>query len=243
MMISGPRDIGKTALILNVLRNLPDQLAGNCLYIAGFKDLQDLLRNVLKSLYRVGNPALRRQLRTERVSAANFEVWLRSLSVTRLKGTLYRAIEGSDYRVILDQTPPLTHAIAKVVKELFWMRETPVCLLVRDGPEDRVDQFSHFFYWGRRERLALGPLPRPVAAGMLEWCIGQFGLAGFDSREFRHEVLELSDCVPGAITKMCAMALDKRYQHGSRIKTKLVHIDYMMAGQDFGFSAAKRTPR
>jgi hypothetical protein len=132
--------------------------------------------------------------------------------------------------MILDHVPPLTHAVAKVIKELFSMRETPVYLVVRDAPAYKIDQFSRFFYWGRSQRLLLAPLSKPVAAEVLEWQIRRFGLGHLDLDEFREEVLELSACVPGAIVKMCAMAADKRYQFGSRVKTKLVHIDYLMSG-------------
>ena len=240
MMISGPADVGKTALIKHVLGSLPREIENQCLYLAGFKDLQDLLRKLLKRLYQARNPALHRQLHAEGVSAANFDVWLKATSSPRLKGALYRAVERRGYRVILDHGPPLTHAIAKVIKELFWMHNTPVYLLQRDEPGYRIDQFSHFFYWDRRERLALGPLPKPVASEMLEQCIRRFGLSNFDLNEFREEALDLSRCVPGAIVKMCALAADERYQYGRRIKTKLVHIDYLMSGSGVAPSVGRR---
>ncbi len=230
MMISGPADIGKTALIRHVLRGLPKDVGSQYLYLAGFKNLQDLLRKLLTSLYQARNVVLRHQLRAEGISGRNFEAWLKKVSSPRMKGALYRAIEHSDYRVILDHVPPQTRSTAKVIKELFWMRHTPVYLLVRDEYEHRVDQLSHFFYWGRRERLALRPLPKPVARELLEQCIWRFRLSAFDLDDFREVVLDLSGCVPGAIVKMCALAGNKRYQYGRRIKTKLVHIDYLMSG-------------
>jgi hypothetical protein len=240
MMISGPADIGKTSLMKHVLRGLPQNVASRCLYLANFKDLRDLLRKLLTALYQARNPALRRQLHAEGVSSANFEVWLKAKPSPQLKGALYRSVEHSDYRVILDHVPPLTYGVAKVIKELFWMRDTPVFLLVRDNPEDRIDQFSHFFYWGRRQRLLLAPLSKPVAGEVLERCIRRFGLAHLDLDEFREEVLELSGCAPGAIVKMCAMAADKRYQFGLRIKTKLIHIDYLMSGSSVAPPVGRR---
>jgi AAA ATPase domain len=228
MLISGPADMGKTALMQYVLQGLPKDVGGRCLYLANFKDLRDLLRKLLKALYHAGSPALRQQLRAEGVPAARLEGWLKTLSSPRLKGTLYRAVEHGDYRIILDHVPPLTPAVARVIKELFWMRATPVYLLVRDT--GRIDRFSRFFYWGRRQRMALGPLPKPNAGELLERCIRRFGLTDFDMDEFRDDALGLSGCVPGAIVTMCAMAADNRYQSGVRIKTKLVHIDYLMNG-------------
>ena len=230
MMICGPADIGKTALIKHVLCTLPGETGSRCLYLGGFKNLQDLLRKLLTILYHAGNAGLRRHLHTKGVSAATFGPWLKSASSPQLKGLLYRAVEHGDFSVILDQCPPLTHAIAKVVKELFWMRGTPVYLLLRDAPKYKLDQFAKFFYWGRREQFVLAPLAKPVAAELLETCIRRFGLAQLDLDEFREEILDLSGCVPGAIVKMCAMAADRRYQSGARIKTKLAHIDYLMGG-------------
>jgi len=228
MMISGPADIGKTALVKHVLGSLPREIENQCLYLAGFKDLQDLLRKLLKRLYQAGHPALRRQLHSEGVRASSLEAWLKSSPSPRLKGTLYRAAEQGPYHLILDHGPPLTPAIARVIKELFWMRNTPVCLLVRDEGRQRIEQLNHFFYWGRRQRLTLEPLPKPMAGEVLEQCIAQFGLSHLDLDGFREEVLELSGGVPGAIVKMCKLAADERYQYGMRIKTKLAHIDYLM---------------
>jgi len=232
MMISGPADIGKTALMRNVVRNLPGDLAGKCLYLAGFKDLQNLLRNLILVLRGARCPGLRQQLKTEGVSSVNFEGWLKTLPSARLKGIVYRAAQSGDYRVILDHVPLLTHARAKIIKELFWMRNTPVYLMMRDDQELRIAQFARFFYWSDRQCLTLRPLPETSACELLEGCIERFGLSTFDLEGFREEVLDLSGCVPGAIVKMCALAADERYQYGRRIKTKLVHIDYLMIGSN-----------
>ena len=236
LMISGPAGIGKTAVMLNVLRRLPPKLASQCFYLPGFKDLQDLLHKLVRALYDRKDQNLRQQLHAEGVTVLRFESWLKSLSTSRLKGTLYRAVERGDYRVLLDHPPPLTHAVAKVIKELFWMRDTPVFLLVRDTDTGRADQFARFFYWGPRERMTVPPLSIETATELLEACIERFGLSKFDLKEFREEVLELSGGIPGAIVKMCALAADPRYQYGSRIKTKLVHIDYLMSGEPLKLS-------
>ncbi len=236
MMICGPAGVGKTALILNVLRCLPAKVTGQCVYLPGFKDLQDLLRNLIRALYDRRDLPLRQQLHTEGVTVRSFDGWLKNLSSSRLRGTLYRAVERGEYRVILDHPPPLTHAIAKVIKELFWMRKTPVYLLVRDTEGYRADRFARFFYWGPQERLTLGPLPMETATELMDLSIERFGLSALDIDDFREEVLELSGGVPGAIVKMCGLAADPRYQYGSRIKTKLVHIDYLMSAQAFRLS-------
>ncbi len=240
MIISGPADIGKTALMLNVIRNLPGDLAGKCLYLVGFKDLQNLLRNLISALHQANSLGLRQLLKAEGVSSANFDIWLKALPSSRLKGILYRAVQSSDYRIILDHVPLLTHARAKIIKELFWMRDTPVYLLMRDDQESRIAQFARFFYWNDRQCLTLGPLPETSARELLETCIERYGLSRFNLEGFREEVLDLSGCIPGAIVKMCALAADPRYQYGSRIKTKLIHIDYLMSGSSLVPPAGRR---
>ena len=230
MMIFGPADIGKTALMLTVMRSLPRELSGKCIYIDGFKDLQDLLRNLLRALYQAASPDLFQQLKADHVASASFDRWLKMLPSSRLRGVLYRSVKTGDYRIILDHAPPLTHAMAKIIKELFWMRNTPVILVMRDDLKSRSTQFADFFYWSDRQCLTLGPLPQTSACELLEAHIEKHGLSRFDLEEFREEVLLRSGCVPGAIVKMCALAADPRYQYGSRIKTKLVHIDYLMSG-------------
>ena len=241
LVICGTAGIGKTALVLKTISGLPGEHARRCLYLAGFRDLQDLLRTLIRSLYELKDPNLRQQLHAEGVMVLTFETWLKALSSSRMRGTLYRTVERGDYRIFLDHVPPLTRAVAKVIKELFWMRNTPVYLLVRDAMESRIDEFGRFFYWGDRERLSLQPLPAESAAELLEKCIGQFGLSQFDLVDFREEILGLSKQVPGAIIKMCALATDPRYQFGSRIKMKSVYIDYLMGGQNLTLSDTKRS--
>jgi len=232
LMICGPAGIGKTALVSKVIADLPAGLAGRCLDVRGTKDLRDLLRQLIRRLYEAEDANLRRQLRSEGVSVLSFDPWLKGLSSSGLKGTLYTTLERGGYRVFLDHLPPLTKAVAKVVKELFWMRNTPVYLSVRDDGGQHLYQFYNFFYWGDRERLALPPLPAQAAAELLESCIERFGLLRLDLTDFREEALALSKRIPGAIVKMCTLAADPQYQYGLRVRMKSVYIDYLMSGHD-----------
>lgn len=83
-------------------------------------------------------------------------------------------------------------------------------------------------FWNDRMRLHVGALPVTSARELVEWCIGRFGLAGLDLDGFREDILEFSGMLPGAILRMCAAASDRRYQFDGRIKTKLLHVDYLM---------------
>ena len=231
LMICGPAGIGKTALMTSLIAQLPVTLSERCLVLQGARNLGDLLRQLLLCLYQTGDANLRRQIHSEGGPRLGFASRIKGLSASRMKGALYRTLEGGDYRVFLDHFPPLTPAMARVVKEISWMRNTPVYWLVRDDREQRLGELCRFFYWGDEERLALPPLPARAAAELLESCIDRLGLHRWDLAGFREETLALSGGIPGAIVKMCTLAAAARYQHGSRIKIKSVYIDYVMSGQ------------
>ncbi len=230
LLISGSPGAGKTMLTLKALSELPDTFRRNCLYVSGMKGLQDLLRQIVHLLFDVNDPALRGRLRREGVSPAAFKVWLGSQATTHLRGALYQAAREGQYWLFLDHLPPLTHAISRVVKELVRMRSTPVYLLARGFTEREIGHVTDI-YWGDPHQLALGALPGASARELLEDCIQHFALSRLDLEDFRKEILHFSGCLPGAIVQMCALASEPRYQYGSQIKTKLIHIDYLMRGQ------------
>lgn len=231
LLISGPAGIGKTALVMNIMNDLPSHLARSAIYLNGVDGLQPFLRLLLARLYEIEDRTLRRQTRAEGVRRDTFKAWLKSLGTSRLKGALYRSAEKGRYWIVLDHMPPLTQAVAKVVKELVQMRNTPVFLLARGRDESAIGHVSEV-YWGDRQRLSIGPLPGKAAQQLLDWCIAQFRLARLDLKGFREEVLRLSGCSPGALIKMCAMAAEPRYHYGARIKIKLIHIDSLVRGYD-----------
>ena len=238
LLISGPPGIGKTALMAKVCSELPQDVARATLCLSSIDGLRSLLGGLLWELYAVGDPTLRRQLHTEGVRHDTFKAWLHSLITSRLKGALYRSMETGQYWVFLDHLPPLTHAVAKVIRELMWMRNTPVYLVVRGSGTEEAGQAVHL-YWGERQRLAVGPLPVVPARQFLEFCIERFGLAQMELDDFGEEILELSGRNPGVIVAMCSLASQSRYHYGSRIKTKLLHIDYLMSLQGLNVGAQK----
>ncbi len=239
-IIFGPSGIGKTLLVQKVIRELSPVFSNRCLYVGTFKDLQDLLRQLIFMLYDLKDSNLRQQLHSEGVTVLSFSNWLKSLPSPNLRGTLYRTVERGDYRIFIDHIPPLSHPVAKIIKELFWMRNAPVYLLFHDEVFQHLYRFNHFFHLGDRERISLQPLQAEAASQLLESCIERFGLSHLDLSAFREEVLELSKQVPGAIVKMCALAADPRYQYGSQVKVRSIYIDYLMSGHGIRMQESSR---
>ena len=228
LLICGPAGVGKTALISKVLAELPEDVAHSVISVDGLAGLQPFLRTLLQNLHEVGDSTLRKQLRAEGVGTGGFKCWLKDQRTSRLKGTVYRSMQMGSYWIFLDHVPPLTLAVARVVRELVWMRNTPVYLVARgSGPEEVGHAVST--YWGEHQRLVLGPLRESAARELLEFCIQRFGLAHLDLDDFRKAVLSMSGYNPGVLVKMCELAADSRYQSDSRIKTRLIHIDYLMS--------------
>jgi energy-coupling factor transporter ATP-binding protein EcfA2 len=227
VLIAGPQGIGKTALVTHVLGELPPEARRGTLWVDGIEGLQPLLRELVKELHRAGDSTLHSRLRAERVRTNNFKGWLTQQSASRLKGEIYRATENGRYTVFFDHLPPLTHAMAKVLRELVWMRNTPAYLVARGFGEEDVGRAASL-YWAGRHRLALGPLPAAAARELLEISIRRFGLAGMNLDGFCNQILKLSSGNPGAIVNMCSLASQSKYHYGSQIKTQLVYIDYLM---------------
>ncbi len=229
LLIGGPAGIGKTALVLKILDELSVDSTQSFLYFSNIGGLHELLRRIAQRLFEVKDITLRRQFHVDGVNKSTFKAWLNAQSASRLKGALYPAVENRLYWIFLDHFLALTDAMAKVMKELVRMRNTPVYLLAR-GFTERENGHVAEIYWNDQQRLTLTPLSKKAATELIEHCVNHYGLLNLNLDGFRNEILRLSGQIPGAIVKMCELAAEPRYQFGNRIKTKLLHIDYLTRG-------------
>lgn len=226
-LVWGPMDSGKTALIKLALSELPAAERRKCIYWTGAASGRQLLSYLVGELYKKGDPYVRRKVHADGASETSLHRWLNKQSSLRLRGILFTASTAGDYRFFVDHFPPPTHNMARLMKEIMIRCETPVYLIAR-GISQKEIGYAWSLYWNESLRLQLGPLNERHARELLEFCIRDFGLISLHLEDFREDVLHLSGMLPGSIVKMSRLAADSRYHYGDRIKTKLVHVDYLL---------------
>jgi len=226
-LIWGPKDSGKTALIQHAIAGLPESTRRRCIYWCGAATGRELTAHFVRGLYEAGDALVRKKVHADRASAATLGRWLHSQSLIRLRGILLTATERTEFWFFIDQLPAPNQAIVKLMKELINRCKTPVYLAGSGCTAAEIGSAWSLF-WTDEYRIRLGPLPDDTARELLESCIQRFGLSSLDLEGFREEILHLSCRLPGAIVKMCELASDTRYHYRDQIKTKVIHVDYLM---------------
>ncbi len=228
-LLYGPMDAGKTSLIEAAIAGLNEMERRTCVCWTGPATGRELASSLLRGLYSAGDPFVRGKIQADGPVGDSIDRWLARQSVLRLRGILFTACERGAYRFFLDHFTPPTHNMARLLKELMYRCRTPIYLAARGYTQTDIGH-AWSLYWNDTLRIHLGPLPERVARELLENCIREFGLASHDLGGFREEILRLSGHWPGSIVKMCELAAGARYHYGDQIKTKLVHVDYLLRG-------------
>jgi hypothetical protein len=230
LLIWGDADSGKTALVAKVLDLLPKKMERACLLVEGGASVKELLLKMVRCLWEKEHPLVTGKWRAAQGSHYTVSGWLRGQSGGRLRAMLIEVLKERPCWIFLDHIPPCTHLVARFLKELMWRWETPVYMLARGcAPVELGESWS--LYWNDKLRLHVGPLPIADASALLSACVRRFGLNRWELGGFEQEVLELSGRLPGTIVKMCEMAAQPQYQYQRQIKTRLVHVDYLMRGE------------
>jgi hypothetical protein len=225
LLVWGGSDSGKSALVARALRELPERIRKRCVCTTGAGSPQDILRGITYGF--AEDPLFRSKFRAETGYGASFRRWVNQQTSLRLRGLLYRAAGAGEYWVFLENLAPMTRLLTRIAKQLMINERTPIYAIAL-GPTYRELGHAAQLYWNDQQRLHLGALPVAAAAELLESAIQKFGLAQFDLEDFREEILKFSGLLPGAILNMCKAAADTRYHFEGRIKTKLLHVDYLM---------------
>jgi hypothetical protein len=226
-LVCGPMDSGKSSLIKIALAELSGAERRDCVCWSGPATGRELVSHLLGGLYRAGDGFVRKKVHLDGTADGSVDRWMARQSACRLRGILFTACERGAYRFFLDHFPPPTHSMARLLKEIMYRCRTPIYLTARGYAQSDIG-YAWSLYWNDGLRVPLGPLPERAARELLESCIREFGLASLHLGDFREEILDLSAHLPGAIVKMCELAAGSRYHYRDQIKTKLVHVDYLM---------------
>lgn len=225
LLIWGASNSGKSVLVARAISQMPERIARRCISARGNGSPQDILRSIAQGL--AEDPLFRAKFRADTGYGASFSQWVREQTSLRLRGLLYRAAGAGEYWIFLEDLAPMTHMLARIVKELIWNQKTPVYVI---APGWTYTELGHAaqLYWNDQQRLHVGGLSAAAAKELLEISIRQFGLSRFDLEGFREDILDFSGLLPGAIVRMCGAAADNQYHFEGRIKTKLLHVDYLV---------------
>jgi len=227
LLIWGPQDAGKTALVKKAISELADPERRSCIYWTGAASGKELLSYFVGRLYDTGDSFVQRKVHADGANETSLKGWLHKQTSLRLRSILFTASTQGDYRFFVDHFSPSTHNMARLMKEIMFRCKSPVYLVARDYSQDEIG-YAWSLYWNEELRMHLGPLSERAARELLEYCIGKFGLASLDLKDFREDILRLSGHIPGSIVKMCELAANSRYRYRNQIKITLVHVDYMM---------------
>jgi hypothetical protein len=225
LLVWGASDSGKTVLVARALSGLPERIAKRCICTRGVGSPHDILRGIAKGF--AEDPLFRSKFRAETGYRASFSDWVKEQTSLRLRGLLYRAAGAGEYWIFLEDLAPMTHMLTRIVKELMINQETPIYSIASGWTYCELGHAAQL-YWNDQQRLHVGALSLRAANELLECAIQKFELSKFDLDGFREDILEFSGLLPGAILRMCEAANDSHYHFDGRIKTKLLHVDYLI---------------
>ncbi len=225
LLIWGASGSGKSTLLARAISELPERVSKRCICTTGNGSPRDILRGIAHGL--ADDPLFRSKFRADTGYGASFSHWVNHQTSLRLRGLLYRAAGAGEYWIFLEDLAPTTHMLTRILKELMINQETPMYSIAPGWTDPELGHAMQL-YWNDRQRLHLGALSPAAANELLEWAILRFGLSKFALDGFREDILEFSGLLPGAILRMCEAASDTYYHFDGHIKTKLLHVDYLM---------------
>lgn len=227
MLLFGPPDSGKSALVEQALTRQPAGITEKCFVLLANTSMDRLLRQHAIRLLTTEDPVVQDAYEANGARFRSTKSWVRRQTGGRLRSLIFEACERGRYWIFWENAARLGTSHFHFLREVIRMRSTPVYLLARGFGHEHLGKSEHLF-WSEGLRLELGPLGTKEAKGLTKAAIAREGLDDLDLSDFRQQVIEASRNLPGAIVRMVSMASRPQYRYGNKVKTKLIHTDYLM---------------
>jgi len=153
LLIWGTSNSGKTALVARTLSNLPERITRRCICARGNGAPQEILREIAQGF--VEDSLFRSKFRADTGFGASFSHWVKAQTSLRLRGLLYRAAGAGKYWIFLEDLVPMTHMLARIIKELMLNQETPIYAVAQGWTYSELGHGAQL-YWNDRQRLHVG---------------------------------------------------------------------------------------
>jgi hypothetical protein len=240
LLLYGPPDSGKSALLYKTLSSLPATVRRNCIVCRSCENPRSVWRDLIRSLAEVSDPQVLSRVERECSRPGSLERWLDAQSSLRLRGILRHAMRERAYCVFLDTRSPLPDGVYRLLQEWVWSGCTPVFLLARGATESEIGRPARLF-WNQGLRLQLGPLQSNDLHILFQACILRFCLTSIANEEFRHFVLERCAGLPGKIVRLCELASHDEYRFDGRLKLHTLAVDFLMQTQNMQAKVLRAT--
>lgn len=227
LLLYGPADSGKTALLNETLSGLADNVRKNCLVCRSSESPKRIWRNLTYLLGEGNDPQVVTRVKHECGSPASLARWVDKQTSVRLRGILRSAMRVGNYCVFIDAPGPLPVGAYRLLQEWIWSGRTPVFLLSRGARGHELGKATRL-YWHKGMQLELAPLHAEDAETLFEQCITRFRLRQIVDVEFRNFVLNRCEGLPGRIVRLCELASQSPYQSGGHIKLHTLAVDFLM---------------
>jgi len=227
LLVYGDPGAGKTALLTEVLSNLPPDTRRNCLLCSVHESPCAIWRSLTRSLAQVGNPEVLSRMNRECDCAAAANRWLRRQTSLRLRGILRRAMRANPYCVLFDTAGRLPDGVFSLLRDWVWSRRTPVILLARGSSERELGRVARL-YWHSAMRLELAAMAPLDLEAVLGESILRCNLSRVADQEFRKFVLQQAHGLPGAIVQLCELATQTAYHSSGRLKLHTLAVDFRL---------------
>lgn len=214
-VLHGPSGAGKTFLLHQVLRTLPDAL-----YCPDSPAAQSVFQSLATGLVRAKNRRARHSLHNGRV--------IKTKSTIALRGVVLEALRDGDYWVVLDHLRAPAAALSADIRDIMFYGGTRVLAVARSAHMEDLGFLAPMFVL-RSDRVALPNFGRSEARRFAEANVLRTGLKASNLSDFLDRIVEMSHGSPGAILTMIKMASLPRYRIQGHIKISPLYIDARLA--------------